>query len=144
MIRVVLDTNVIISAYLNERGLEAKVLRLALTGRLAINISEPTLAEYTGVLLRKKFRTPPERAEYFLRQLREASAFVQPHRRLSVSPDATDNRFLECAEAADADSLVTGNKRHFPKSWGKTNEPLAVFFNNGPKLVVHGGTSPGS
>jgi predicted nucleic acid-binding protein len=37
-----------------------------------------------------------------------------------VSPDPDDNKFLECAQAAGADYLVTGNKRHFPKRWGKT------------------------
>ncbi len=40
--------------------------------------------------------------------------------KVSISPDPADNRFLECAEAAQADYLVTGNKRHFPERWGKT------------------------
>lgn len=120
MIRVVFDTNVIVSAYLTEGGLAAKALRLALTGHFAMYISEPILAEYEGVLFRKKFRASSERVEYFLSQLREASAIVQPHRRLAVSPNAADNRFLECADAAGADYLITGNKRHFPKRWGKT------------------------
>jgi predicted nucleic acid-binding protein len=39
---------------------------------------------------------------------------------LSVSPDEADNRFLECAGEAQADYLVTGNKRHFPKRWKST------------------------
>jgi predicted nucleic acid-binding protein len=42
---------------------------------------------------------------------------VDPKETLTVSPDEDDNRFLECAEAADADYLVTGNKRHFPEQW---------------------------
>ena len=42
---------------------------------------------------------------------------VRPKEKLAVSPDEKDNRFLECAEAADADYLVTGNKRHFPEQW---------------------------
>jgi predicted nucleic acid-binding protein len=39
---------------------------------------------------------------------------------LAVSPDERDNRFLECAESAGADFLVTGNRRHFPKVWKTT------------------------
>jgi predicted nucleic acid-binding protein len=45
---------------------------------------------------------------------------ITPTRALSVSPDEADNRFLECAEEAEADYLVTGNKRHFPKRWKTT------------------------
>ena len=37
-----------------------------------------------------------------------------------ISTHEPDNRFLECAEAAAADFLVTGNTRHFPKSWKTT------------------------
>ena len=128
MIRVVLDTNVIVSAFLTERGLEAKVLRLVLTGRLALYVSEPMLAEYEGVLHREEFQADPGRVEYFLSQLREACVHVQPDRRLSVSADPADNRFLECAEAASADFLVTGNKRHFPKQWKKTKVVNAREF----------------
>jgi predicted nucleic acid-binding protein len=43
-----------------------------------------------------------------------------PSRRLAVTPDPADNMFLECAEAARADYLVTGNLRHFPPFWKST------------------------
>jgi predicted nucleic acid-binding protein len=46
---------------------------------------------------------------------------VTPTRRVSVSPDEPDNRFLECADAAQSDYLITGNKRHFPKQWKTTS-----------------------
>jgi uncharacterized protein len=45
---------------------------------------------------------------------------VQPDFTLEVSPHKPDNRFLECADAAAADYLITGNKRHFPASWKRT------------------------
>lgn len=141
MIRVVLDTNVIVSAFLTERGLEAKVLRLVLTGHLVMYVSEPILAEYAGVLHREKFQADPGQKEYFLSQLGEACVHVQPHRRLSVSSDPADNRLLECAEAAEADYLVTGNKRHFPKEWKGTQvvnarELLAII---GPERMPRPG-----
>jgi predicted nucleic acid-binding protein len=66
-----------------------------------------------------KFAT--QEVAHFLTRLRSASILVAPTHRVSASPDEPDNRFLECAEAAGADFLVTGNKRHFPKRW-KTTE----------------------
>jgi predicted nucleic acid-binding protein len=45
---------------------------------------------------------------------------VAPTRRLRVCNDPDDNKFLECADAAHADYLITGNQKHFPKFWKKT------------------------
>jgi predicted nucleic acid-binding protein len=45
---------------------------------------------------------------------------VRAARVLDVAPDPDDNRFLECADAARADYLVTGNQRHFPAFWKRT------------------------
>jgi len=45
---------------------------------------------------------------------------VIPRAKLTVSPDESDNRFLECAEAARADYLVTGNTKHFPARYKTT------------------------
>lgn len=120
MIRVILDTNVIVSAYLKERGREALVVSLAFSGAIALYLSPQILAEYEGVLERKQFSLDPDRRAIFVAQLRESGRLTRPTRKLSISPDPADNRFLECAEAVGADFLVTGNKRHFPKRWGKT------------------------
>ena len=56
----------------------------------------------------------------FLVRMRTVSLLVASTTTVSASPDDPDNRFLECAEAAGADFLVTGNKRHFPKHWKTT------------------------
>jgi uncharacterized protein len=120
MTGVVLDTNVVVSASLNEQGLEASVLLLTFSGQLSLFVSEPILTEYAGVLHRKKFPLDPDRVDATLNQISKVSTLVQPTRTLSIASHPADNRFLECAEAAAADYLVTGNKRHFPKAWGKT------------------------
>ena len=52
--------------------------------------------------------------------IRTGSLLVRPVETLTVSPDEPDNGFLECADAAKADYLVTGNLRHFPKEWKTT------------------------
>jgi predicted nucleic acid-binding protein len=53
---------------------------------------------------------------------------VTPVETLTVSRDEPDNRFLECAEAAKADFLITGNLRHFPKEWKGTRVVTARQF----------------
>ncbi|MGH9639364.1 MAG: PIN domain-containing protein, partial [Bryobacteraceae bacterium] len=55
-----------------------------------------------------------------LEGIKEIAAVVAPIRRLAISADDEDNRILECAEAAQADFLVTGNARHFPASLDNT------------------------
>jgi putative PIN family toxin of toxin-antitoxin system len=119
-IRVVLDTNVVVSAHLNPEGYERSVLDLALSGKLRMFVSEAILKEYESVLRRPKFRLKPPDVSRSLRLLRAAARIVAPYGQINVARDPSDNRFLECAEAAKADYLVTGNKRHFPKQWRQT------------------------
>jgi putative PIN family toxin of toxin-antitoxin system len=119
-IRVVLDTNVVVSAHLNSEGYERHVLDLALAGKLQLAVSAAILEECEGVLRRPRFRLTPRQVSRSLRLIRAAARIVTPHRALNLARDPADNRFLECAEAAKADYLVTGNQRHFPKSYRQT------------------------
>jgi len=119
-IRVVLDTNVVVSAHLNPDGYERSVVDLTLSGKLRIFVSEAILREYESVLRRPKFCLKPRSVSHSLLLLRTAARVVAPYGQLNVARDPGDNRFLECAEAAKADYLVTGNKRHFPKQWRQT------------------------
>lgn len=115
-----LDTNVLVSAHLNTHGYERHVLDLVLSGKLQIAVSEAILEEYAGVLSRPKFAMKPRLLSQSLRALRSVARIVRTQRNLSVTSDPADNRFVECAEAARADYLVTGNKRHFPPRWRQT------------------------
>lgn len=116
-LRVVLDTNVIVSAAINEAGFEAAVLALGLAGKIAICASEPILAEYEGVLKRPKFKLQPDAVASLIEEIRSAAELVEPQHQVTESKDPDDNKFLECAQEAGAQYLVTGNKRHFPKRW---------------------------
>lgn len=120
-LRVVLDTNVVVSAHLNAEGYERHVLDLVLAGKLQVAVSAAILEEYEGVLRRPKFGIAPRQVGRALHLLRTAARMVRPHRRLEVARDPAENRFLECADASKADYLVTGNKRHFPKQWRQTH-----------------------
>ena len=83
-------------------------------------MSEPILKEYEQVFLYPRLKFAPKEIARFLARLRAVSILAAPTHTLAASPDEPDNRFLECAEAAGANFLVTGNKRHFPKSWKTT------------------------
>lgn len=109
--RVVLDTNVIVSG-LNFPGNERMVLELALRGRFELFLSWFILGEVSGVLTRK-FGWDQERAVRAISALQNAAAIVEPPRLVEIIEGGhADNRVLECAAAANADYLVTGDRRH--------------------------------
>jgi uncharacterized protein len=117
---VVLDTNVVVSAHLSSNGLERFVLDLAINQKLALYYSESILAEYESVLSRARFKIAPARLAESLGLIRNAGKRVAPRRRLQIALDPSDDIFLECAEQARVQYLVTGNKRHFPAVWKST------------------------
>ncbi len=118
--RVVIDTNVLVSAGLKPEGAEEAVWLLVSTDKLQLFVSRVIVAEYQSVLRRSKLNLAPDTIEFLLQLSASKATFVEPAVRLFVSPDEKDNRFLECAEASDANYLITGNKRHFPARWKRT------------------------
>jgi putative PIN family toxin of toxin-antitoxin system len=118
--RVVLDTNVVVSALLKSQGLEDQVFRLALAGRLLLCVSPAVLAEYARVLPGPKFKLLPDEVATTLRQLEKAGSLFHPARTLRISAHEPDNRFYECADAAQAAFLITGNFKHFGKDYKVT------------------------
>ena len=120
MIRIVLDTNVVISAILKSTGPEARIIDLVAAGTLQPCISAAILSEYLRVAARPFLRAHENRARQVLSLLAQVSENVSPGRRVHASPDEDDNRFLECAEEGHADFLVTGDRRHFPPAWAGT------------------------
>jgi len=116
MVTAVYDTNVIVSAALKPRSLPASLVALAMTQKVRLFLSPAILQEYTEVLKRPKFALNPATVKAFVRDVRKAAVLVRPSLRVSQAPDEADNRLLECASAAHAEYLVTGNKKHFPFS----------------------------
>jgi predicted nucleic acid-binding protein len=78
------------------------------------------LAEYHEVLFRPVLRQHAAKVECLLGLLASFALLVVPAASVTAATDPDDNCFLECAEAANAAYLITGNKRHFPASWKKT------------------------
>ncbi len=122
MPKVVLDTNVIVSAFLKAESNPALILALGLEGSLTVCLSETIWQEYRGVLRRKKFQgLDQESLEKLLAVLKQQALWVSPRIPVNIlSRDPADNKFLECALEAQADYLITGNTRHFPKMFHGT------------------------
>jgi putative PIN family toxin of toxin-antitoxin system len=119
-LRLVIDTNVVVSAALKPDGLQRTVVVLALTKPARLYVSSAILAEYRDVLSRPELQIRKGLRLQLLQQIRQRAHLVVPHRWLRVSADPDDDMFLECADVARADYLVTGNQRHFPRFWKTT------------------------
>ena len=120
MIRVVIDTNVLVSALLQPKGLPAAVLILALSGQVELCVSEAIVAEYEEVIRHPHLKRDPAVIVRTMQAIRKLGHWVKPAMRIGACSDPDDNMFVECAQAGNADYLVTGNKRHFPDRWKKT------------------------
>ncbi len=127
-LRLVIDTNVLISAALNPDGPQRTTILLALTRPARLYVSPPVWEEYAGVLARPQLRIRKGVRLQLLQPLEDSSHIVVPSHRLQVASDPDDNIFLECADKAGADYLITGNSRHFPKFWKKTKIITAREF----------------
>jgi uncharacterized protein len=119
-LRLVLDTNIVVSAALKPDGLQRTVLLVAITKPARLYVSPLILAEYRTVLSRPALRIRRGLRLQLLQLLKNRAHVVSPSRSLQITTDPADNIFLECADSARADYLVTGNQRHFPKFWKKT------------------------
>ena len=119
-LRLVIDTNIVISAALKPEGLQRTVLLLAITKPARMYVSEAIVAEYREVLARPELKIRKGLRQQLLDLIKKQAQIVKPSHSLKIAKDPDDDKFLECADVARADYLVTGNQRHFPKFWKKT------------------------
>jgi len=121
MIRVVFDTSVLYSAILKPKSLPAAVFDFVTSGLLIPCVSPAVLAEYRDVLLERPALRPYARqAQHVLDIVASVALEVTPSQRLRISDHESDNRFYECADAASADYIITGNLKHFKYSHKNT------------------------
>jgi putative PIN family toxin of toxin-antitoxin system len=113
-LRVVLDTNVLVSGLISPSGPPGEILRLLETGLIVPCLSESILGEYREVLARPSFQFPGFRIALLLQRLEAVGELFTAEPIPADFPDPRDAPFLEVALAAHADFLVTGNLRHFP------------------------------
>jgi putative PIN family toxin of toxin-antitoxin system len=119
-LRLVLDTNVVVSAALKPEGLQRTVVLLAITKPARWYVSDATGSEYALVLARPELKIRKSLRQRLLQLIKNHARMVIPSRMSQITYDPADNIFIECADAARADYLVTGNQRHFPRFWKTT------------------------
>ncbi len=109
--KVVIDTNVIVSAVLRDRNPEKAVLYVVDRPEIFDWVVSPAiLAEYKQVLSRSKFKAIDNVRSHWLNLIDEAVKIIDVSISVDFPRDPKDAKFLECAIAANADYFVTGDR----------------------------------
>jgi putative PIN family toxin of toxin-antitoxin system len=112
-LRIVLDTNVLVSGILSPHGPPGRIVDLAVRGDLRVHFDDRILAEYREVLGRPKFDLNPDDVAQVLGQLERTGEAVSAPPLAVTLTDEDDVPFLEVAVAGGVDALVTGNGADF-------------------------------
>jgi putative PIN family toxin of toxin-antitoxin system len=116
--KIILDTNIIVSALLSPHGLPAKILNLVLNGSVIIVYDNNVLAEYTDVLGRARLKINQELKKIIIDFIDKEGDYIIAEPQNIKFDDNDDKIFYELYKSGDIDYLITGNKRHFPKEKG--------------------------
>ncbi len=116
MQRVILDTNVIVSALIQRNFPYLILMELYLERNFQLCMSDSLMAEYFEVLSRDKFARFPDfrlKANSILLDIERNATFFQPTKQVAIIKDTDDNMLLELALECNADFLITGNNNDF-------------------------------
>jgi hypothetical protein len=116
MQKIILDTNVIVSALISHSAPTQIVYECVLEQAIMLCLSDAILEEYVEVLARGKFSKMQgfrHNADVVLSKIRDLAQFYKPQIAVDLLSDADDNKFLELALTSSADFLITGNTQDF-------------------------------
>lgn len=113
MLRVVVDTNIIVSALMSPNGNPAKIVDMATDQKLRICYSPEILAEYIDVLNRPHFNFNDEDCDDFIQGVKRFGLLSQPPASDIPMSDEDDRCFYDVAKSCEA-ILITGNTKHYP------------------------------
>lgn len=116
MQKIILDTNVFVSALIQRSYPYYVVNALIADDSLELCISEEVFTEYFEVLNREKFAKYPDfvaKAQTILADIQKRATQYFPLQKLELISDVDDNKFLELAEVSNATYIITGNTNHF-------------------------------
>ncbi len=123
--KVILDTNVLVSGLLSPYSPPGEIVRLLVAGRIKPCVDARIVSEYADVLSRPKFKFAPDLVAMFLDFIKHNCVFVACEPLPFDLPDKDDHAFYEAAIAGKAVCLVTGNIKHFQRSSCKKVKVLA-------------------
>jgi len=113
--KIVLDTNVLVSGLLTPYGTSGEIVRMVSAGKLILLYDSRILLEYEEVLHRSKFKFDRGQVDLLIDFIKK-NGQVAPTSPLQENlPDPDDAPFLQLAIGGDAECLVTGNKVHYPR-----------------------------
>ena len=113
MIKIVIDTNVIVSAIINPDGPPSQLMALVLSNKFQVCYCSEIIEEYKDVLLRPKFGFNPRAVMQMLDSISSSGIFVDPAPSTIALPDKKDRVFYDTAIVTGA-YLITGNIKHYP------------------------------
>ena len=116
--KVVLDTNVIVSALLSPSGIPARILSLVLDGIITIVYDNKILMEYFDVLNREKLKIDKDLVNLVVDFIDKEGEFKTAMPQTTIFDDEDDRIFYELYKTGGVDFLITGNIKHFPHERG--------------------------
>lgn len=112
--RIVLDTNILVSAAINKLGIPRRIFKLWRSGKLTLVTSQFQLNELSRVLHYKRIRKNyPLKEEYvgkFLGLVRKSAVIASPEKIPEAAADQDDNQILAAAIEGKADTIVSGDE----------------------------------
>ncbi len=111
--KVVLDTNVLVSGLINPEAMPAQIINLILNGKVTALYDTRILKEYNEVLHRKKFHFKRSWITPLLDYIRKEGEFITAEPLQHTFIDENDEMFYEVAKTGNAEYIITRNKSHF-------------------------------
>lgn len=108
--RVIFDTNVLVSAAIADRNPEAVILFVVGNSEIEWVVSAEILTEYKEVLSRRRLKLTPDQKQRWFTLLDEITLLIDVNIDVDFPRDQKDAKFLACAIAADANFLITGDR----------------------------------
>ena len=116
--RIVIDTNVLVSALMNLNSVPGKILMSFFKHKFIILYDNNLLNEYYDVLLREKFGFNFEIVNDLVKHINKNGKYIYALNSEINFTDKSDKKFYEVYKSGKASYLITGNKKHFPKDAG--------------------------
>jgi putative PIN family toxin of toxin-antitoxin system len=114
VLRVVLDTNILVSALWTPAGNASAIVGFILTGKIEPCFDTCILDEYRSVLRRPRLAFPANQVDAFLAEITNRGLTVNVSPGKIPMPDESDRKFFDVARACEA-LLITGNVKHYPE-----------------------------
>jgi putative PIN family toxin of toxin-antitoxin system len=113
--KIVLDTNIIVSAFINPKGTPGEIISLLLSKKIILCYDNRIFSEYVEVLKKSKFNFDNILADEFLDFIKYNGEYIIAEPQRVKFDDEDDKAFYDVYKSSDANYIITGNKKHFPK-----------------------------